>query len=495
MRFVEALGYFGDNHVVRLREFSKSLTDRAYHWYCNLEPDSINTWEQLKDRFLTKFFQAEKRVTTLSLTKETQEDNEDVLAFINRFNDRVGECFKSSNEMDLVDICIQGMLQIYKLHLVNLRIASFGELKIIARNLKDLKPVAAKYEPPKYDAPKFEAPKSSNRRPTPDGVVVLPTPRREPTLADRVHADFCVYHQSITYLTVNCWGLRRLFQRRVASGDLEVTPAKDVRRFQYPDHRVVVITYYNELAETHSGQNVDLSEWDVCPLVASAKPYSSPKTTLSFSNAGKQSQGAQNQPLYVLASIKGVEFKHAFLDNGSSINVMPLSTFRKAGILKDRLVKEPIEVAGFGNDLRRMMGYVNVDLAVNKFQASTKFYVIDSNTSYHILLGRAWMHRFGIVPSTYHQCFKGIWNNKVVTVPCSDCLFATFEAHYTDALFFNDLDDCMQDCDATIISTPLPTWADAQKGIFHPPSLVQTSNAPRECKHVRFPNGRVIYRL
>ncbi|XP_059654937.1 uncharacterized protein LOC132301725 [Cornus florida] len=463
MRFVEALGHFGDNHVVRLREFSKSLTNRAYRWYFNLEPDSISTWEQLKDHFLTKFFQAEERVTTLSLTKEAQEDNEDVLAFINRFSDRAGQCFESSNEIDLL-----------------------GELKIAAQNLKDLKPVATKYKPPKYDAPKFEVPKPSNRKPAPavtieecpqkrfdrsqskpqgdepppfpirieevkntlaqsvkDGVVVLPTPRRDPTPTDRANADFCVYHQSVTHPTINCRGLRRLFQRRMATGDLEVTPLKDVRRFLYPNHHVAIITCYDELAETNLGYEAKpSSETDMCPLVAFVKPNSPAlKKTLSFSNADKQSTSAQNRPLYVLASIKGVEFKRAFLDNGSSINVMPLSNFRKAGISEDRLIKEPIEVAGFGNDLHRTMGYVNVDLAVNKFQASMKFHVIDSDTSYHILLERAWMHCFSIVPSTYHQCFKGIWNNKVVTVPCSDRPFATFEAHYTDALFFNDLDD------------------------------------------------------
>ncbi|XP_059664216.1 uncharacterized protein LOC132309992 [Cornus florida] len=72
-------------------------------------------------------------------------------------------------------------------------------------------------------------------------------------------------------------------------------------------------------------------------------------------------------------------------------------------------------------------------------------------------------------------------------VLCSDRLFATFEAHYTDALFFNELDDCAQDCDPTIISTPLPTWADAQKGIFHPPALVQTSDpSPQWSCHLPF---------
>ena len=33
-------------------------------------------------------------------------------------------------------------------------------------------------------------------------------------------------------------------------------------------------------------------------------------------------------------------------------------------------------------------------------------YVIDAETSYNLLLGRPWIHRNIIVPSTLHQCMK-----------------------------------------------------------------------------------------
>lgn len=40
-RFIDAMGPFAHNPELRLREFSKSLTDRAYTWYLNLKPGSI----------------------------------------------------------------------------------------------------------------------------------------------------------------------------------------------------------------------------------------------------------------------------------------------------------------------------------------------------------------------------------------------------------------------------------------------------------------------
>lgn len=41
------------------------------------------------------------------------------------------------------------------------------------------------------------------------------------------------------------------------------------------------------------------------------------------------------------AHVNGVELKRVFLDGGASINLMPLSTFNKIEILKDRIVKKP----------------------------------------------------------------------------------------------------------------------------------------------------------
>ena len=37
---------------------------------------------------------------------------------------------------------------------------------------------------------------------------------------------------------------------------------------------------------------------------------------------------------------------------------------------------------------------------------STKFLVVDCDSSYNMILGRPWIHRMGAVPSTLHQMVK-----------------------------------------------------------------------------------------
>ena len=46
--------------ALRLRLFSLSLSDKAKHWLTSQPPDSITSWNDLVQKFLTKFFPPSK---------------------------------------------------------------------------------------------------------------------------------------------------------------------------------------------------------------------------------------------------------------------------------------------------------------------------------------------------------------------------------------------------------------------------------------------------
>ncbi|GMP89630.1 hypothetical protein CsSME_00041117 [Camellia sinensis var. sinensis] len=75
-----------------MREFSKSLTDRAFSWYANLAAGSISSWENLVKKFYIKFFYVEEREKTVDIQDPMEEHQ-------------------------LVSLCIEGMLTTYKLQL------------------------------------------------------------------------------------------------------------------------------------------------------------------------------------------------------------------------------------------------------------------------------------------------------------------------------------------------------------------------------------------
>ncbi|KAL6964483.1 hypothetical protein U1Q18_052453 [Sarracenia purpurea var. burkii] len=99
--------------------------------------------------------------------------------------------------------------------------------------------------------------------------------------------------------------------------------------------------------------------------------------------------------------------------------MLSYASFRTAGILDSRIVRQPINISGFRNQSHMTLGHVRVDLVMGPSHSVIKFHIIERDATYHALFTSTWLHRCDVVPSTYHQCMKAIWNNKVVNVVCS----------------------------------------------------------------------------
>ena len=66
-RFIHTMGPYAGDRELCLREFAKSLVDRAYTWYTTLRPRSIKTWDEMMERFCTKYYPGEDKITFQSL--------------------------------------------------------------------------------------------------------------------------------------------------------------------------------------------------------------------------------------------------------------------------------------------------------------------------------------------------------------------------------------------------------------------------------------------
>ena len=66
-------------------------------------------------------------------------------------------------------------------------------------------------------------------------------------------------------------------------------------------------------------------------------------------------------------------------------------------------------------------------------------YVIDADTSYIMVLGRPWIHRNAIVPSTLHQVMKYSGEDeKVRTLIVERYPIKGVENHFIDSLLYQD---------------------------------------------------------
>ena len=127
-RFIHTIGPYAGDKELCLREFAKSLVDRAYTWYTTLRPGSIMIWDEMMERFCAKYYLGKDKVNFQSLQMVRQRLGEDPVQFIKRFEDVSLDCYGDHKEKELVDTCISSMLFDYRLNLKNLCITQFVNL-------------------------------------------------------------------------------------------------------------------------------------------------------------------------------------------------------------------------------------------------------------------------------------------------------------------------------------------------------------------------------
>ena len=92
------------------------------------------------------------------------------------------------------------------------------------------------------------------------------------------------------------------------------------------------------------------------------------------------------------------------------------------------------------NEVRRKSRvYRKPHSAIAKSRANSllgRFHVVKTEVSYHILLGRPWLHKHRLVPSTYHQCVKGRLNGKMIRIVANPSPFEQAEAHLVETMFY-----------------------------------------------------------
>ena len=82
------------------------------------------------------------------------------------------------------------------------------------------------------------------------------------------------------------------------------------------------------------------------------------------------------------------------------------------------------------------MGVITLDLDIQGFLTQVNCHVINAPTSYNLLLGRPWLHRYKVVASTAHQCFKFDQNGELRRIMADTRPFAVTESFYSDSQYY-----------------------------------------------------------
>ena len=231
-------------------------------------------------------------------------------------------------------------------------------------------------------------------------------------------------------------------------------------------------------------------------------------TKITFSNEDMEvGHPDHRRPLCSVASINQIPIKRALVDTGVSINLIPLSTLQAARISERKIQGCPMEVIGFDERGEYTAGHIQLWLKVGPIASLARFQMVRTEISYHVLLGRPWLHKHRLVPSTYHQCVKGRLNGRMIRIAANPSPFEQVNAHLVETMFYDQWAPSRESSVSKPRGTFVPKWKDVQsdpefnlrellarKKKKKEASAAESDNTP-QCIRVRDLDGGIMYKL
>jgi hypothetical protein len=110
------------------------------------------------------------------------------------------------------------------------------------------------------------------------------------------------------------------------------------------------------------------------------------------------------------------------VDTGAAVNIMPYSVLRRLGRSIGDLIKTNVTLSDFNGQTSEAQGVLSVDLAIGNKTVPISFFIVNSKSTYNVLLGRDWIHTNYCIPSTMHQCLIQWDGDEVEVVQADDSI-------------------------------------------------------------------------
>ncbi|KAG9450485.1 hypothetical protein H6P81_010450 [Aristolochia fimbriata] len=203
-----------------------------------------------------------------------------------------------------------------------------------------------------------------------------------------------------------------------------------------------------------------------------------------------------NRPLFVSGYVRDHKINRILVDCGSAVNILPIRTMKNIGLSAGDLSPSSLLIQGFNQEGQRTLGMTNLKLHIGDMITDTPLHVIDSRTSYNLLLEdgvrrRKSIHRGGGIVRRSQILSDDQTDNQIVTLvePSSErrkysdtgCIVPTTGATQTVIAARQSADP-----DANCIS-----YTDYDAGRIHKVANIQQSVGTREasrnltCLHTR----------
>ena len=120
------------------------------------------------------------------------------------------------------------------------------------------------------------------------------------------------------------------------------------------------------------------------------------------------------KPLQITIECMGTKVPMVLIDNGSAFNVCPFRAALTIGLNVETIIPSPLTVRAYDNTSRKVMRTFKAPCKIGPMETILEFRVMDITPNYNLLLGRAWLHPIGAIPSSIHQKMKIPWKGGIV---------------------------------------------------------------------------------
>ncbi|PKI61304.1 hypothetical protein CRG98_018295 [Punica granatum] len=124
--------------------------------------------------------------------------------------------------------------------------------------------------------------------------------------------------------------------------------------------------------------------------------------TISFSDDELPFEGwAHSRALHIVCRCNNYVIGRVMIDNGSALNVCPLTTLKQMNVDLNRGRPSKTAVRAFDGSRREVNGEIDLLIDIGPCSFSITFQVLDIPNAFSLLLGRPWIHSARAVPSLY----------------------------------------------------------------------------------------------